>query len=263
VYDQHLEDHKRKIQTKTMAAPFRGTIAIEEAVLDPPGISWHGKTNAFYTPGAKLPDMKEHALTKALMDIHGDRLTRMDATGVEYMLLSLTSVGPQGEPDPAKAASLASAANDWLAEQVAVNPSRFGGLASLAMHDAETASTELRRAVTELGMFGAILNDFQTVYVDGPSGEKVAGKAYYDEAKYHPFWKTVEELGVPVYLHPRYPNDADLEPGEKYGPGRRHLLGAAVSFHLDLSYHIYALCSSGVFDLFPKVQIVIGHLGEG
>lgn len=242
-----------------MAAP-KGTVAIEEAVLNQEGIDWHSKSAVFFMPGASESALREHALTKALLDIHGERLTRMDATGVEYMLLSLTSVGAQGEPDAARAAAMAANANDWLAREVARNPRRFGALASLAMHDAAEAAAELRRAVKELGMFGAIINDFQEVYDED---SKTVKRVWYDTPEYHPFWAAVEELDVPVYLHPRYPIEGEVQPGEMYGPGKRHLLGAAVSFHLSLSYHIYALMSSGVFDLYPKAQIVIGHLGEG
>jgi len=122
------------------------------------------------------------------------------------------------------------------------------------MHNGAQAAGELRRAVKELGLKGAILNDFQST-----GGE---GKKYYDTEEYHIFWKTVEELDVPVYMHPRYATGSDLETGSRWGD-RKHLLGAGVQFHLDLSFHIYALCSSGILDLFPKVQIVAGHLGEG
>jgi len=229
---------------------------VEEACLHPGGVEQHAKTASFFSPGT---DFKTHPLTQALLDIQDDRLARMDATGVEYMLLSLTANGPQGEPDPAKAQEIASSANDWLSQQVSLNPQRFGGLASLSMHDAKTASKELTRAVKDLGMFGAILNDYQEVWKDG--GEE--GKVYYDGEEYDSFWKTVEELDVPVYLHPRYPAPVELAEGSKYGPGHRHLLGAAVQFHLDLSFHVYALMSCGIFDRYPKLQIVIGHLGEG
>lgn len=242
-------------------ASRKGTIAIEEAVLNPDGVSFHAKSAIFFSPASTQQDIREHGLTKALLDIHTDRLARMDATGVEYMLLSLTSSGPQGEPDPEKSAEMASKANDWLSQQVAANPTRFGGLASLAMHDAEVAASELRRAVKQLGMFGAIINDFQDVYED--AGRETVGKAFYDDPKYHPFWAAVQELNVPVYLHPRYPAASDVGTSARYGPSKRQLIGAAVQFHLDLSYHVYALCSSGIFDLYPKVQVVIGHLGEG
>jgi 2,3-dihydroxybenzoate decarboxylase len=236
----------------------KGTIAIEEACLHPGGIEQHAKTSSFFSPGT---DFSTHPLTQALLDIHGDRLARMDAAGVDYMLLSLTANGPQGEPDAARAAAMAREANDWLAAQARREPRRFGALASLAMHDAAAAAAELTRAVTELGMFGAILNDYQEVVVgEGGGGD---GKVYYDADEYDVFWKTVEELGVPVYLHPRYPAPGDLAEGSKYGPRHRHLLGAAVQFHLDLSFHVYAIMSSGIFDRYPKVQVVIGHLGEG
>ncbi len=235
----------------------KGTIALEEAVLDPSGIARHARDAALYAPHyapGQSVGSANHPLTAALLDIHSQRLAHMDAEGVEYMLLSLTSPGPQGEADADVSHALAVRANDWLAAEAAKNPARFGALASLSMHDAARAAAELRRAVRELGMLGAILNDFQSVPGDG--------KKYYDTEEYHPFWKVVEELDVPVYMHPRYATGPDLAAGSRYGD-RTHLLGAGVQFHLDLSFHIYALCSSGLFDLFPKVQIVAGHLGEG
>ncbi|KAK3291122.1 uncharacterized protein B0H64DRAFT_42767 [Chaetomium fimeti] len=249
----------------TQKAP-KGTIAIEEAVLNPAGLSWIAESAALFNPGqavtststptdAPKPSQK---LNQLLLDIHNERLSQMDAHGVEYMLLSLTSPGAQGEPDAAKARALAAEANDWLAGQVAQNPARFGAFAAVSMHSAEDAVAEATRAVKELGMFGVMVNDYQVVN----EGGDVEGKRYYDEAGFRPFWKAIEELGVPVYFHPRYPPAKDLQPGTKYGE-RKHILGAAVQFHLDLSMHLYALCSSGVFDEFPKLQVVVGHLGEG
>ncbi|SPQ23493.1 f67a29e2-61a3-4e90-bba2-4369fda99824 [Thermothielavioides terrestris] len=239
--------------------PPKGTIAIEEAVLNPAGLSWIGESAPLFNPGqASSKDAPKHGLNQQLLDIHNERLAQMDAHGVEYMLLSLTSPGAQGEPDPAKARALAAEANDWLAAQVAQNPSRFGAFAAVSMHNAEDAVAEATRAVRQLGMFGVMLNDYQIV----ATGGNAEGKKYYDEAEFRPFWKAIEELGVPVYMHPRYPPTKDLQPGTKYGD-RKHILGAAVQFHLDLSMHLYALCSSGVFDEFPKLQVVAGHLGEG
>ncbi|KAK0629406.1 hypothetical protein B0T17DRAFT_634135 [Bombardia bombarda] len=216
----------------------RGTVAIEEAVLNPDGISWMAESATLYNPGQDPTKLANHGHTKSLVDIHSSRLAQMDEHGVEYMLLSLTSPGAQGEPDPAKALKISIDANNWLAEQVALNPARFGAFASVSMHDAAEAAAEATRAVKELG------------------------KKYFDAEEYLPFWQVMEELGVPVYLHPRYPPAKDLEKGTRYGD-RKQILGAAVQFHLDLSMHIYALCSSGVFDKFPKLQVVCGHLGEG
>lgn len=241
-----------------MAKTPRGTVAIEEAVLNPDGVAWMAESAALFNPGQDPSKITNHGHTKDLLDIHGARLERMDAHGVEYMLLSLTSPGAQGERDRSKAQKLAADANDWLAAEVAKNPARFGAFANVSMHNAEDAVAEARRAVKELGMYGVMLNDYQVV----GSGGDVEGKKYYDAPEYHPFWEAIQELDVPVYMHPRYPQAPDLQPRTRYGD-RKHLLGAAVQFHLDLSMHIYALCSSGIFDLYPKVQLVAGHLGEG
>lgn len=257
------------------AAVPRGTVALEEAVLNRAGLGWMSRSAVFFAPSAAaagLDAFAAHPMVAALLDVHGRRLALMDAHGVEFMLLSLTSWGPQGEPDPARAARLAADANDWLAAEVAKNSARFGALASIAMAEPEEAAKELRRAVKQLGMYGAIINDYQEVYASPPaagaSDEERASwptkRVYYDTPLHDPFWAAVEELGVPVYLHPRYPPTAELAPGEKYDAAtRKHLVGASVQFHLDLSYHVYAIASSGVFDRFPGAQVVIGHLGEG
>ncbi|KAF2243392.1 amidohydrolase-like protein 2 [Trematosphaeria pertusa] len=236
---------------------MKGTIAIEEAIIDQAGVEAHtfAQFQTLMRPGSdQTSGLSAHE--KRLLDIHDERLKSMDQHGVEYMLLSLTSPGAQGEPDPEKARKMAQVANDYLAGEVKKNPKRFGALAALSMHNAKDAANELRRAVQQLGMFGGLVNDFQSKGADGEE------KVYFDTPDYDPFWETVQELNVPVYFHPRYAIKQDLQPGTKYGD-RKHLLGAGVQFHLDLSWHLYAVCSSGIFDRFPKVQIVAGHLGEG
>jgi 2,3-dihydroxybenzoate decarboxylase len=227
---------------------MRGTIAIEEAIIDPAGIESHSfaQFQSLMQPGSNATSgLSAHE--RRLLDIHGERLKDMDEHGVEYMLLSLTSPGAQGETDPTKAKSVARIANDYLAGEVKKNPKRFGAVAAISMHNAQDAADELRRAVKDLGMFGAMVNDFQS---KGMEGEE---KVYFDTPEYDPFWETVQELDVPIYFHPRYAIPQD----------RKHLLGAGVQFHLDLSWHLYAICSSGIFDRFPTLQIVAGHLGEG
>ncbi|KAJ5061443.1 hypothetical protein J3E74DRAFT_428255 [Bipolaris maydis] len=231
----------------------QGTVAVEEAIITPSTVWLLEETNSILNPGDHSNKTLEvHA--KRLLDIHGKRLATMDAEGVEYMLLSLTAPGCQGITDPQVAEKTAREANDWLAAQVSQNPKRFGGLAALSMHDPEAAASELERAVKQLGFFGGLVNDYQSKQED-------SGRDYYDTTKYDPFWKKVQDLDVPIYFHPRYLAKKDIQPGSLYGD-RPHLQGAAVQFHLDLSYHIYAICSSGVFDQFPGAKIVVGHLGE-
>lgn len=214
----------------------KGTVAVEEAIITP-ATTWLLKESlSILNPG----DHGEEALqshAERLLDIHGKRLASMDTEGVEYMLLSLTAPGCQGITDPQLAEKTAREANDWLAKEVSKKPDRFGGLAALSMHDAVKAAEELERAVKTLGFFGGLINDYQSTG-DGTVRE------YFDIEKYDPFWKKVEELDVPIYLHPRYLAKRVLQPGSLYGD-RPHLQGAAVQFHLDLSLHIYAICSSG------------------
>ncbi|KAH7412192.1 amidohydrolase-like protein 2 [Phaeosphaeria sp. MPI-PUGE-AT-0046c] len=236
---------------------MRGTVAIEEAIIDPAGIEAHSfaQFQSLMQPGSNATSgLSAHE--RRLLDIHGERLKSMDEHGVEYMLLSLTSPGAQGEANREKAKTVAKTANDYLAREVKKNPKRFGAVAAISMHNARDAADELRRAVKELGMFGAMINDFQSTGVDAEE------KVYFDTPDYESFWETVQELDVPVYFHPRYAIPQDLKSGTKYGD-RKHLLGAGVQFHLDLSWHLYAICSSGIFDRFPKIQVVAGHLGEG
>ena len=87
--------------------------------------------------------------------------------------------------------------NDWIAEEVKKNPKRFGAFCSLSMHRPDQAAQELHRAVKELGLVGAILNDWQA------TGEDGNGILLYDTPDFDPFWEAVQELKVPVYFHPK------------------------------------------------------------
>jgi len=166
------------------------TVALEEAVLHPD----YPEISTKYIPGDG-PGLTP--IAKKLIDIHGDRLDIMKRTGNEYQVLSLTSPGPQGEPDVAKAEELARVCNDWIAAECKKDPKHFGAFCSLSMHRPEQAAKELRRAVKELGLVGAILNDWQS------TGEDGNGILLFDTPDYDPFWKEVEALGVPVYFHPK------------------------------------------------------------
>ncbi|GKZ31482.1 hypothetical protein AbraIFM66950_012149 [Aspergillus brasiliensis] len=250
---------------------MKGTIAIEEAVLNPKYAAQH----AVLKDVLSVYSCYDHTFPSKLVDIHGERLQKMDEHGVEYMVLSMTSAGPQSVVDADLAAKMASDNNDYLAAEVAKNPKRFGAFAQLSMHDPVQAAAELRRAVTELGMLGALVNDWQsTLTADGQER-----KLYYDTEEFDPFWSEVQALDVPVYFHPRYA--LPQFPQEPWG-SRIQLQGAGVGFSLDLSWHLYALCSggehfvmlfpgaerkltqacAGLFDRFPRLKIIVGHFGE-
>ncbi|KAH8925717.1 amidohydrolase family protein, partial [Atractiella rhizophila] len=210
----------------------------------------------------QLPELREEAkgyagpngvdlLETQLVELD-NRLAMMDEAGVEFQVLSLTSPGPQGITDPEKAAALAVRGNDYIAQFVAKHPTRFSALASLAMHDPHVAAKEARRAIKELGLCGIILNDFQSA---GDGNEMI----FYDDPKFDPFWKEIQELDVPVYMHPRIATPLIFK--QLYAK-RRWLAASAWGFASQLSLHVLGIITSGVFDRFPKVQMIIGHLGE-
>ena len=118
------------------------------------------------------------------------------------------------------------------------------------MHDPAQAAKELKRAVTELGFLGAILNDFQTV---SQSGKDDTFKMY-DQLEYDVFWKQVQDLDCPVYIHPRMP-DPTIE--KLLYEGRKGVIGSPWSFATGVSLHTLGLCCNGVFDRFPKVQVYL------
>lgn len=186
-----------------------------------------------------------------LVDIHQTRLAEMDKAGIEMMLLSLNAPAVQAMPDVRQAIQLARHANDYLAEQVAKSPDRFQGLAALAMQDPDSAGEELTRCVQELGFRGALVNGFSQAMVEDSA-------LFYDLPQYWSFWETVEKLDVPFYLHPRDP----LPSRSQLYEGHPWFLGSAWAFTVETATHALRLMASGLFDRFPRLQIVLGHLGE-
>lgn len=172
------------------------------------------------------------------------RLEQMDAAGIDFQILSLFDPGVQDEVDASRAVDLARAANDDLAETVRQNPSRFGGFATLATQDPAAAATELRRAVTELPLVGALINGHcQGRYLDDPA--------------YHELFGCAEELGVPIYLHPTTPHPAVMQAWfAPYVADGMHL--ASWGFAAETGTHVLRLIYSGLFDRCPGLQMVIG-----
>jgi 2,3-dihydroxybenzoate decarboxylase len=186
-----------------------------------------------------------------LLDLAAMRLQEMDASGIGYSLLSLTAPGIQAVPDPQQAITQAREANDALAEVAAANPARYGGFAALPMQDPKAAVAELERCVTQLGFPGVMLNGFTNT----PDGK---GAWYYDHDRFLPFWEAAESLGVPVYLHPRDP----LPANQGIYEGHPELFGAVWTFTVETATHALRLMTSGLFDRFPQLKLILGHLGE-
>ena len=191
-------------------------------------------------------------LEKRLMDIQDYRLRQMDAHGMQMMLLSLNAPAVQAIPEAKRAVQIARRANDFLAAEVRKRPERFQGLAALAMQDPDEAARELARCVSELGFRGALVNGFSQI---GDPDSMV----YLDDARYRGFWAECEKLDVPFYLHPRNP----LPSAAQIYAGHPWLLGPTWAFGQETAVHALRLMASGLFDAHPRLQIILGHMGEG
>ncbi len=222
---------------------MQGKIALEEHFAIPDTLM----DSAGFVPDSYWPELKSR-----LLDIQERRLSEMDRHGIEMMILSLNAPAVQAIADTGRADEIARRANDYLAEQVAKRPSRFQAFAALPMQDPELAIRELERCVTTLGFRGALVNGFSQTAAH-------TSLLYYDLPQYWPFWEKLEQLDVPFYLHPRNPLPED----SRIYDGHPWLMGPTWAFGQETAVHALRLIGSGLFDAYPKLKIVLGHMGEG
>jgi 2,3-dihydroxybenzoate decarboxylase len=184
------------------------------------------------------------AIDAAFPDFAELRLAAMDRAGIDVSVLSLISPGVQAERDHGKAVREARRANDVLAAEIARHPTRYAGFAHLPMQEPVAAAAELARCVNELGFKGALINGH-------------SNGVYLDDARYLPFWERVAALDVPVYLHPVHmpvrPPVLDGYPG---------LAASLWGWTAETGGHALRLVLSGLFDRFPGLAVILGHMGE-
>jgi 5-carboxyvanillate decarboxylase len=227
-------------------------IATEEAFATPPQLEGFRALGKFLTQGADLSFTQilvgdsDYArnMTPRLLDIGAGRIAQMDEDGCTMQVLSLTSPGVQMFTADT-AISIARESNDLLAEAIRKYPGRFAGLAAIAPHDAKRSVVEMDRAINQLGLNGFIVNS----HTDGE---------YLDEEKFWPILEAAEALDRPIYIHPRSLPESALGPFRPYGLG-----GASWGYAVETGTHGMRLLFSGVFDRFPRLKIVLGHMGEG
>jgi predicted TIM-barrel fold metal-dependent hydrolase len=194
--------------------------------------------------------MAPDSFTAKLVDVGEQRLRVMDDAGIDLQVLSVVAPGSQQVPAE-RAAELSRALNDRCAEIVAVHPIRFSALATLPTQDSDAAIVEAKRAITELGFCGVVINGHtHGRFLDAPE---------FDE-----LLTAIEELDVPIYLHPTYPPPevARVYFGGLPESAGRALATAAWGWHAETGLHILRLAATGVFSRHPKLQIVVGHMGE-
>jgi predicted TIM-barrel fold metal-dependent hydrolase len=196
--------------------------------------------------GPDLWARSQPKILRASLDLEKDRLAKMDEVGVAVQVLSLSTPGCELF-EPSEGVVQARKANDALSEAVRRHPDRFLGFAALAAQAPDAAADELERTVKELGFRGALINSH------------VRGGEYLDDKKYWAIFKKAEALGVPIYLHPRIPSPQMVTPYTTYG---YTLAGSTLGFAAETSLHAMRLIMSGVFDTYPGLKMILGHLGE-
>jgi hypothetical protein len=186
----------------------------------------------------------------ALDDLGEGRLQSMDAAGIDVQVLSAVAHAIQ-ELDPDQAVDVSRDLNNRMAAAVAAHPDRFRAFATLPMSDPKASATELSRAVEELGFVGAMIHgQTRGVFLDDPSVDPVLA--------------TAERLGVPVYLHPAEPPPAVRA---AYFSGMDPTVAGTLAtagwgWHAECGLHVLRMVMGRVFERFPELQVIVGHMGE-
>jgi 5-carboxyvanillate decarboxylase len=201
-----------------------------------PGFAKMGESILAETPGNAL-------LRSRLLDIGRGRIAHMDEIGLDRQVVSLTSPGVQVFAADL-ATRLAADANDALAGAVRAAPARLAGLGAIAPQNPVAAAREIER-IKSLGLCGLIVNSHTF-------GE------YLDAPHYAPVFEAMQATGLPMYLHPREPAPSLVTPFLDYG-----LYFAGWGFAVETGLHAMRLIMSGTFARYPKLKIILGHMGEG
>jgi 2,3-dihydroxybenzoate decarboxylase len=181
-----------------------------------------------------------------LLDFEKFRLPLMDRSRITMQVIATSFPGIQGIEGAEAAVASAKRINDAEAEIIQRHSGRFAGFAALPTQAPKAAADELERAVTQLGLKGAMIQG----HTDWE---------YLDDQKFWVLWERAEALDVPIYLHVGEPS----REARRIYEGHSELLGATWSWTVETATHALRIIGSGVFDAFPKAKLILGHLGEG
>ncbi len=222
-----------------MAGPGKPyVIAIEEHYLDAEIAARNGSNRQ----GARLTDR--------LNDMTGIRLREMDEGGIDLQVLSHAPPAAQVF-DAETSVALARAANDRLAAQVAAEPDRFPAFATLPTPDPAAAADELERCVDRLGFKGAMIHGM------------TEGR-FHDDRRFWPIFERAQALDVPIYLHPDNPHPAVVDAYYKdLAEEHPYILRAGLGYTVEMAVATVRLALSRVFDAYPRLNFILGHMGEG
>jgi predicted TIM-barrel fold metal-dependent hydrolase len=214
-------------------------IAIEEHYWD------HAVTDHWESSAAG----RRGPVQERLYDYGKLRIKEMDEAGVDIQVLSHGAPSTQRLPADS-AAEITKQANDNLKAIIDAHPDRFGGFAALPTADPKAAADELERAVDKLGLCGAMIHGMS-------NGE------FVDLPKYWPIYERAQALDVPIYLHPGRPHPAVQEVYYKdYAEKYPNFVTSGWGYTVETATQGIRMVLSGVFEKYPDLKIVLGHLGE-
>ena len=191
------------------------------------------------------PSERTTFIRERLLDLGELRIGAMDEAGIDKAVLAMTSPGVQTLFDVEEAKGIARRSNDILKAACEKYPDRFYGMIAVAPQDPEWSAQELKRGKEELGFHGVQVNSHTRGH-------------YLDEPQFDPILRACAELDLPLYIHPQGPPDEMI--GDMVGAG---LDGAIFGFAVETSYHAMRLMTTGVFDRYPNLQLMLGHGCEG
>jgi predicted TIM-barrel fold metal-dependent hydrolase len=196
------------------------------------------------------PEMRNPDMQSRLHDLGTLRLKEMDEAGIDLQVLSHGAPALQ-RIDADTAVPLARRTNDRLHQAILKHPARFAGFAVLPTADPKAAADELERAVTRLGFKGAMIHG-------------LSNGIFLDDKRFWPIYERAQVLDVPIYMHPAVPHKAVIDVYYKdYLEQFPGLMTAAWGFGVETATLGIRLVLSGVFEAYPKLRIILGHLGEG
>lgn len=223
------------------------TILVEEHFMSPGFTEGPGRQ---FVENAKKGGEHEAKVLEQLTDIGEKRIAAMDEAGIDMQVLSLNSPGTE-QLEASEAIKVAREANDFLADAVQQYAERFAGFAILPTAAPDRAVEELDMMVHKCGFKGAMINGH------------IKGR-YLDDEYFWPILECAEKLNVPIYLHPTQPFKSvkDIYYGGFSPEVTRRLAGGGWGWHIETAVHVLRLIMSGAFDKYPKLQIIVGHMGE-
>ena len=224
------------------------TITLEEHCASPGFVAGPGREfmERLLSQGGRFIKIHER-----LQDIGDQRIAEMDAAGIDMQVLSLSAPGVE-QADVEDQISAAREMNDWMAAGIEKHPTRFAAFAALPIAAPETAAEELERRMAQPGFKGALINGH------------TRGR-YLDDRFFSPILERAEALDVPIYIHPAMPPKPVVDAYYSgFSPGVSNIFAiAGWGWHIETSVHVIRMILGGVFDRHPKLQVIIGHLGEG